>query len=435
MRTRRVAATVLFALIALIVAAGSGSAAQTASPARTAATTITVWLQEDARDNWAEVVAAATATFKQQHPDADVDVQYQKWNDHLTKLDAALAGGNAPDVVEMGNTETTKYMAAGAFVDLSAQRASFPNSRTWLKGLTDSCVYRGRLFCVPYYAGARAVIYRKDLYRQAGIRSVPKSLAEFEAAGRKLMAKFGKDRRFSALYFPGQYWLASMSFVYDQGGAIARFRNGRWVGTLDSPQAIRGLTALKRIVGTQSRASKTGDEANPFQAVAFSKGKVGGIIANGWEWGLALDPKLGNPKLASTLGAYPMPSRTKGKYMPTFLGGSDLAVPISSRNRSLAIDWIKAFTNSGAQRRLATVGKVIPNTTTLASINARNPQLAPFAEAAKSSWFVPTTPNWTNVENSRVIRNMLVQIFTGRATVKSAATRASRQITAMLNAG
>ena len=53
------------------------------------------------------------------------------------------------------------------------------------------------------------------------------------------MAKFGKDRRFSALYFPGRNWYASMSFVYDYGGAIARFRNGRWEGTLDSPQAIR----------------------------------------------------------------------------------------------------------------------------------------------------------------------------------------------------
>ncbi len=436
MRARRVAVAAVAALLTLVAAAGSGTAAPTASPTTaTAATTITVWLQEDARDNWAEVVAAATASFRQQHPDVEVDVQYQKWNDHLTKLDAALAGGNAPDVVEMGNTETTKYMAAGAFADLTAAKGSFPNSRTWLKGLADSCTFRGRLFCVPYYAGARAIIYRKDLYRRAGIKSVPKSLAEFEAAGRKLMAKFGKDRRFSALYFPGQYWLASMSFVYDQGGAIARFRNGRWVGTLDSPQAIRGLTTLKRIVAAQSRASKTGDEANPFQAVAFSKGKVASIIANGWEWGLALDPKLGNPKLAPTLGAYPMPSRIKGKYMPTFLGGSDLAVPISSRNRSLAIDWIKAFTNSGAQRRLATVGKVIPNTTTLASINARNPQLAPFAEAAKSSWFVPTTPNWTNVENSRVIRNMLVQIFTGRSTVPAAAKRASAQITTLLNAG
>ena len=170
-----------------------------------------------------------------------------------------------------------------------------------------------------------------------------------------------------------------MAFVYDQGGAIARFRNGGWVGTLDSPQALRGLTRLKSIVLAQSRASKTIDEANPQQALVFAKGKIASFIGNGWEWGYSLDPKLGNPKLAPVLGAYPMPSRTKGKYMPTFLGGSDLAVPVTSKNKSLAIDWIKAFTATGSMRELATTGKVIPEH----HVARDDPQLEPAARAVR----------------------------------------------------
>ena len=99
-----------------------------------------------------------------------------------------------------------------------------------------------------------------------------------------------------------------------------------------------------------------------------------------------------------------MPSRVKGKFMPTFLGGSDVAVPVTSKNKALAYDWIRIFTSNSAMRTLATVGKQIPNTTTLASINAKNPQLAPFANASKSSWFVPTAPNWVKVENARVLQ-------------------------------
>ena len=38
----------------------------------------------------------------------DVNVQYQQWTQHLAKFDATLAGGNAPDVIEMGNTEMTE---------------------------------------------------------------------------------------------------------------------------------------------------------------------------------------------------------------------------------------------------------------------------------------------------------------------------------------
>jgi hypothetical protein len=34
----------------------------------------------------------------------------------------------------MGNTEMTKYMAAGAFQDISASKSVFDNSGTWLEG-------------------------------------------------------------------------------------------------------------------------------------------------------------------------------------------------------------------------------------------------------------------------------------------------------------
>jgi N,N'-diacetylchitobiose transport system substrate-binding protein len=434
MKVRFTAAVVICICLALSAATATGTTAST-GPSSAKATTLTVWLQEDARDNWAGVVNAANQAFERAHSDVNVNVEYQTWNQHLAKFDATIAGNNVPDVIEMGNTEMTKYMDARAFWDITSQRSSIPNSRTWLKGLADSATYNNRLYGVPYYAGARAVIYRKDLYRAAGIRKLPTSLAEYEAANNKLMRKYGNDRRFSALYFPGQYWLAAMSFVYDHGGAIARFRGGRWVGTLDSPQALRALRKVKSIARRHSRASKTGDEANPFQAVVFGQGKVGSIIANGWEWGLALErERFGSKLRENQLGAYPMPSRTKGKFMPTFLGGSDLAIPVQSNSRSLALEWIKTFTSTASMTRLATEGKVIPNTTSLIRLHANNPSLAPFARAAQSSWFVPSAKNWVNVENSRVIRTMLVRIISGRYGVESEARRASREITRILNA-
>lgn len=246
-------------------------------------------------------------------------------------------------------------MAAGAFKPLT--RSAFPNNKTWLQGLTGSCQYNGKLYGVPYYAGARAVIYRKDQYSGAKVKGTPKSLAQFVSAGKKLMKKYGKDGGYSALYFPGKNWYASMAFVYDYGGQIAVRKNGKWQGALNSKKALAALTSLKSTVLALSRANKTGDEANPQQALVFAKGKVGSFIGNGWEWPYALDEKVGNPSLASVVGAYPMPSHIKGKFMPTFLGGSDLAVPVTSTKASLAADWIKAFTStlpSGRSRRQGT---------------------------------------------------------------------------------
>jgi N,N'-diacetylchitobiose transport system substrate-binding protein len=421
------------ALVAALVISAMTAAAGSSSPDRQTATKLVIWLQNDAETGWPQVVAAANSAFKARHSDVEVDVQYQTWGDHLTKFDASLAGGTAPDVIELGNTETTRYMAGRLLQDLSGQRASMPNSKTWLNALKDSCTYNGRLYCVPYYAGARAVIYRKDQYKAAGVKGTPKSLAQFQAAGRKLMKKYGKQRNYSALYFPGRYWYAGLSFVYDYGGSIAVRKGGKWQGALNSPQAIRGLTQLKSTVLSLSRASKTGDEATPQQSLVFSKGRVGSFIGNGWEWPYALDKKLGNPSLANKMSAYPMPSHIAGKYMPTFLGGSDLAVPATSRNKALASEWIRLFTSNASMRQLATAGKVIPNTTSLTSINARDPKLAPFANASKFSWFVPTAPNWVKVENARVLQSMLQSIFTGRASVSGAAKKASDQITRILN--
>src|SRR5205085_404067 len=142
MKARYVASFVLVAALVVV----STAAARTDSPTRASASKITVWLQVDAQTGWPDLVASTNDQFKNAHPGTTVDVQYQTWPDHLGKFDATLAGGNVPDVIEMGNTEMTKYMAAGAFANLSSDRSSFANSRNWLAGLAASAYdYGGRI--------------------------------------------------------------------------------------------------------------------------------------------------------------------------------------------------------------------------------------------------------------------------------------------------
>jgi N,N'-diacetylchitobiose transport system substrate-binding protein len=432
MRFKILAASILAVTLAL--AAASATGARTTAPAKQQKESITIWLMSDAQSFWPEAVAAANQAFKTKNPNVDVSVQYQGWGDYKTKFEATLASGSGPDVLEFGNTDIPKYNAAGALAPLN--KGDFPNSSTWLSGLAKAGSYNGKLYGVPYYAGARGVIYRTDLYKAVGIKKPPATLAEFNTNGAKLMAKYGKkDPNFSAVYFPGRYWYAAMSFVYDFGGQIAKTSKGKWVGTLDSPQALAGLNAWKDSALKLSRANKTGDEGTPQQALVFAKGHVASFIGNGWEWPYALDKKLGNPALASSISAFPMPSHIKGRYMPTFLGGSNLGVPVTSKNKNLAADWIAAYTSTPNESLMASQGGVIANTTTLAKINAAKPTLAPFAEAAKFSWFVPTTPNWANVESANVLQNLLSGILRNPGKTTQLAQKASGQITDILNGG
>jgi N,N'-diacetylchitobiose transport system substrate-binding protein len=327
----------------------------------------------------------------------------------------------------------TKYMAAGAFADLTSKKSQFDNSGTWLQSLAESATFDGKTYGVPYYAGARAVIYRTDLFKAAGVE-VPTTREQLEAVAQKLTDANTSDKNFSAFYLPGKNWYAAMAFVYDDGGKIAEQSGDAWKGTLDSSQAQEALTWLKGFTAKYSKADKTGDEAKQDQA--FAQGHIAMMIANGWEWGSILDGKNGgNPALADKLGAFPVPSGSGKDFAPSFLGGSDLAVTAKSKAQDAAADWIAAYTSNDAMTELATKGKVIPNTTSLVSINAADPQLAPFAKAATQSWFVPTSPNWATVESSNVLQDMLVAIYTGKQSVADATKKASDSITTTLANG
>src|SRR3954451_21414065 len=166
MRHRVLAAAAMLAVLLGLVAATAS-----ASPQRAQANKLTVWLQVDAQSGWPDVVASVNQQFQKDHPGWTVDVQYQNWGDHLQKFDATLAGSSTPDVIEMGNTEMTKYMAAGAFQQLD--KSTFDNSSNWLKGLAASATFGGKTFGVPYYAGSRLATYRTDLFKKAGIDKVP----------------------------------------------------------------------------------------------------------------------------------------------------------------------------------------------------------------------------------------------------------------------
>ena len=166
----------IVALGLVVVLAASLVAATSGATKKATANSITVWLQVDAQSGWPDVVAAANQKFQADHPGTTVNVQYQNWGDHLQKFDATLAGGGGPDVIEMGNTEMTKYMAAGAFSALD--KSTFDNSANWLKGLAASGAFGGKTYGVPYYAGSRVVTYRTDLFKKAGITKLPATTAD-----------------------------------------------------------------------------------------------------------------------------------------------------------------------------------------------------------------------------------------------------------------
>ncbi|HEU4840865.1 MAG TPA: extracellular solute-binding protein, partial [Ilumatobacteraceae bacterium] len=233
-RTRTVRTLAVLATASLLVAAcggdddDDGAAPSTDAPGASAAPdtaaapagdgeTIRLWL--NANDTPQEIVDYAIAEFNKLHPDVTVQLERQQWTGLVEKLTTALSGNDAPDIVEFGNTQAQTFEAAGAVADLSDKAADLGGD-DFLTSLLEAGTYDGKLYAVPYYAGARIVVYRKDLFEAAGIE-VPTTLEEFLAAGTKLKADNASTPNFSGIYLPGKNWYAVLSYIWDKGGDIA----------------------------------------------------------------------------------------------------------------------------------------------------------------------------------------------------------------------
>lgn len=428
---RRLRTVAVAGVAVALFAAGCGGddpADAAAGGGDTQAKDITVWLMNGSAPE--SVIEAVNKDFAAKYPDTKVNVEIQQWDGIQEKTTTALAGNNPPDVLEIGSTLVSKFAESGGLKDLTGKKGELGGD-TWLQGLTDAGTLDGALYGVPYYAGDRAVLYRKDLFAKAGVTTLPTDRASFVAAAEKLQATHGKDKQFSALYFPGQYWYAALPFVWDEGGDVAVKDGDSWKGALDSPQSQAGLGWLKDVVTRFSKAPVNGNENDNDPAVPLGEGKAAMIIDAGWKVGTVLKAK---PALKDQIGVFPIPGKTAGSTAPVFLGGSNLAIAEGSDAGDLAYEWVKLLSGTKAQTDLATTGGVIPNSTGLLDIHKDDPILSVFDAAAKNSRSTPATPKWANVESSTILQDMLVAIFSGSKSIPDATRSASEAITKTLNA-
>ena len=424
------------ALASVLTAAACSSSSTSGTKQATLSTdgkgkTINVWLMTDAQKGWPAVVDAAKKQFTAE-TGATVNIQWQNWTNFGTKLDTALLSGNAPDAVELGNTQTAKYIASNSFVDLTSVKDKFDNSSTWLQSLAASgqSPDHTKTYAVPYYAGVRVLIYRKDLFAAAGVTAAPTTLAELTADLDKVKAANASKPNFSALYLPGKDWYAALPFGVAASGnstdVVAKANGDKWTGTLTDPKFVSGIQTWASLQKKYSVGGATVDESN--QDALMAKGNIAAIIGAGWEVGSIIDPTAGDPTLKDKLATVAVPGDTAGQPMPAFLGGSDLAVPSKAANPGLGAEFLRIYTNTQQQTALAKFA--LPNNKTLLPIfkaaSATNVSAAD--AAAGQTWFTPNSQFWSQASDEVALQTALSDIATG----KDAATELATAQTAIL---
>ncbi|GAA3474741.1 extracellular solute-binding protein [Nonomuraea roseola] len=411
----------LLALAALFAVTACGSTdpgpAASAAPAK-----LTVWIMDGSVTQ--ELLKQFETDYEAAHKGVDLDIQIQAWDGIGERVTAALASTDAPDVIEVGNTQVAQYSASGGVRDLTGKIADL-RGEDWIPGLAEPGKIDGKQYGVPWYAANRVVVYNKDLWAKAGIKAPPKTRDEWLEVTASLNK--GGDQ---GIYLTGQTWYALAGFIWDEGGDLAVKEGDRWKGALDTPQALAGMEFYQRLQAL-GKGPKDADEANPPQHEVFAQGRVGQIIAVP---GIAARVLEVEPGMKGKMGFFPIPGKTADKPGAVFTGGSDLIIPEASKNHDAAYEVVKALAGEKFQTELAKAMSFVPNRASLAGVLSGDEGTAAMAAGAANGKATPNTPNWAAVEATSVVKQYMTAVLTGKDAAAEA-RKVSESITTTLNSG
>jgi N,N'-diacetylchitobiose transport system substrate-binding protein len=389
--------------------------------------TLTVWIMEgtnkDPKPFFDEVKQKFAADTG-----ASLDIQFVPFSAAHDKFTTAIAGGTTPDVAEVGTTWTPEFADAGALMDLTARVKANGGQEGLVTGLVESATLDKKLYGMPWYAGIRSFVYRKDLFQAAGVKA-PTTWAELRDTATKLKAT---NPGITAFPVAGDSEYSIDTWVWGAGGDIATQDGKKWTCALDQPKARAGIAfyadlALKD--GVSIPAATTWKETDLRDS--FIKGQSAMIISGSWT-PPAIIAK--NADLKDKIGVFTIPGKDGG-MSPSFVGGSHLSAFQTTKNPDLAWAFIKLMTYGDFAGKWGTQTGFFPGQKDLLQkvMAANDPLVTPFAkqftDGGKS---VPVTPAYGKVQGAKVITAMMQSILSGKATVEQATTSACTDMNRLL---
>jgi N,N'-diacetylchitobiose transport system substrate-binding protein len=415
MKLTKIAAVTAVSALALSALAACGGSDN--AKADSGSKTITLWFAGKA-DTPPKVEAVLAKEFAAKYPGNTLKIVHVDWPELLPRLNTALQSDKTPDVVEVGNTQAATFTSVGAFTDLTS-KVSQLGSSIGPKSFVDAGTYDGKVSAVPYYWGSRYIFYSKSAFKKAGI-AVPTTLDGFDKAAEQL--KSTGDSKYSGLWLPGHDWRNGISWIFANGGNIATQDGGKWVGQLESPESVKGLTELQALYGKATTAPKDGEDVEPW--TSFNNGEAAMFMAPSWaRWSV-------DKKHTADLGGFALPG-VDGGAAPVFAGGSNLGISAKSKNQKMAFNVLKLIYGDDYQKALATNG-LGPANDSFTSLMGTDEFAKSAIAAASNSKLTPASPEWATVETSKVMEEFFGKIAAGD-DVATAAKATDAKLNTMLN--
>jgi multiple sugar transport system substrate-binding protein len=378
MRRKLATASWLIAVVlALAVAACGGSSSSdnnksssTSKPAANAlkkGTTVNFWIMPNGPQPQQDM-EKTVAPFEQQ-TGIKVNVEVVGWDVQLDRIKNAAVSGQGPDVTQAGTTQVPFFAALGGFQNLNDRIAQIGGKSAYAPGVWQTTQLQGTdgTFAVPWFTEARAIYYRKDVLKKAGIdpataftdvnafqQTLQTIHDKVPTIGGKPIAPFGMPgkKAFDLVHHV-------MPFVWDNGGA--ELNDDASKSTINSTQAEQGVDFVANLVKKglfdKSMLERDGTQVEN----QFKGGRLAVWIGGPWVLSTIsrTDDKNWVPAARANVGVAAMPTGPAGKAF-TFVGGSNLMMFKSSKNQNEAWALIKYLSGDSVQKSYADLLSFFP---------------------------------------------------------------------------
>lgn len=325
-----------------------------------------------------------TDDFTSKNP--DIQLEWVTLEENVLRqrvtTDIATKGGQF-DVITIGTYEVPIWAKQGWLAPLDDLGADYDVDDI-LPPIRAGLSYEGKLYAAPFYGESSFIMYRTDLFSEAGITMPESPTWDFIAdAARKLT---NKEKEIYGICLRGKAgWGENMAFLTTLANSFgARWFDEGWKPQFDQPA---WKDALQFYVDLMNDAGPPGASSNGFNEnlALFNAGKCAMWIDATVAASFVTNPK--ESSVADKVGFALAPNTGKGKNA-NWLWAWSLAIPSSSDSIEAAKKFIAWATSKGYTDLVASKegwANVPPGTRTSLYENPEYQKAAPFAELTLKS--------------------------------------------------
>lgn len=404
----KVAAASSLLLLAAACGGGSGGSdgGSTDVPAE-----LTVWIMGDSQPHIVEYFDAAEAAWQETHPDSGLNVEFIAWPDVQTTLTNALAGGDSPDVIEIGNDQGPNWASQGALVDLTEAVENWDEAAELDQNALEFASYEGSVYGVPWYSGVRTLYYRADWLGELDA-DPPVDWASLVDVAEKINKKYDVP----GFCAPTDFTNGIASFIWGNGGQIAEHTGSHWEGRLTTPATMKAIEFYAELSAdsTMSPPGALGANENEGCLNSMANGALGMYIDGGWARG-AWEGVAEDPEVLDNIEATVLPG--SDGTAPAFAGGSNLSVWSTTEAPDAAIELLQLLGSKEWGDRFAEAAGFFPAYPDLLGQDkyTSDPLKRAGAEQMHNTQFFPATPNWNSADQEqKILPKAVLEIAQGK---------------------